>query len=401
VRTPPLPAVLLGAALLTAGCSSAVAGTAEPRSAGPLTEALAAVEADAGIEGHVRLADVAATADGRFVALLTGDVGANHRSVLVELVPQDGGLGTGTVTEGPAFADIGEVHVADDGTVVALAPVLPEDRRSGGGAAVREQDLAMAVLAPGAEEPDLVRIAADPVLGTPDLGTGVLSPDGATLYAALRYWGDGRSVDRLAEVDVVTGEVRATGELQVPSPGETRVADLALRPDGGLAALVSTDRDAEGESDGVVLARYDAGLRPLGAPVELVEEEESTGYALHVLADGTVVVSLLAGDLDTGEGRLVTVRDGAVAATAVLPGLGVDLAVGPGEELAYLSHGRPGTAPAVVTVDLATGETVAQVALCADGYPAGLALDADGRAVLAGAVCTEGRSVRDLVTLVG
>jgi hypothetical protein len=246
-----------------------------------------------------------------------------------------------------------------------------------------------------------VRIAADPVLGTPDLGTGVLSPDGATLYAGLRYWVDGRSVERLAEVDVATGEVRATGELQVPSPGETRVADLALHPDGGLVALVSTDRDAEGEVDGVVLAEYDAGLRPLGAPVELVEEEESTGYALQMLADGTVVVSLLVGDLDTGEGRLVTVRDGAVAATAVLPGLGVDLVVEPGEDLAYLSHGRPGSAPAVVTVDLATGETVADVPLCADGYPAGLALGADGLAVLAGAVCTEGRSVRDLVTLVG
>jgi hypothetical protein len=41
------------------------------------------------------------------------------------------------------------------------------------------------------------------------------------------------------------------------------------------------------------------------------------------------------------------------------------------------------------------------VALCADGYPAGLALAFDRSAVLAGAVCTEGRSVRDLVTLVG
>jgi hypothetical protein len=207
-------------------------------------------------------------------------------------------------------------------------------------------------------------------------------------------------VDRLAEVDVATGEVRATGELQVPSPGETRVADLALRPDGGLAALVSADRDAGGEVDGVVLAQYDAGLRPLGVPVELVEEEESTGYALRVLGDGAVVASVLAGDLDTGEGRLVTVRDGAVAATAVLPGLGVDLAVGPGVDSVYLAQGRPGGAASVLTVDVATGETVAEVTLCAAGVPAGLALGADGRA-LAGAVCTEGRFVRDLATLLG
>lgn len=74
--------------------------------------------------------------------------------------------------------------MADDGTVVALAPVLPgTDGPSDGG---RELDLALAVLAPGADEPELVRIAADAELGTPDLGTGVLSPDGATLYASLR-----------------------------------------------------------------------------------------------------------------------------------------------------------------------------------------------------------------------
>ncbi len=401
MRTPPLPAVLLGAALLTAGCSSAVAGTPEPRSAGPLTEVLATVQADAGVEGHVRLADVAATPGGGFVALLTGDVGANHRGVLAELVPGDDGLTVGAVVEGAAFADIGEVHVAPDGTVVALAPVLPEDRRTDTGAAVREQDLALAVLAPGTEETELVRIAADPALGTPDLGTGVLSADGATLYASLRYRDHGEPVERLAEVDVATGEVRATGELQVPTPGHATVTDLVLHPDGGLAALVSTDRDAEGEVDGTVLVRYDAGLRPLGEPVELAEERESNGYALQVLADGTVVVSLLAGELDTGEGRLVTVRDGAVVSTAVLPGIGTDLAVEPGGEHVYLAQGRPGSPTTVVTVDAGTGETVAEVTLCDGGYAAGLALAADGSAVLAGAVCPEERLTPDVVALLG
>ena len=147
--------VLVATALLTAACSSSVVGDAGPvlaSSAGPLTEVLATVEADAGVEGQVRIADVAATADGRFIVLLTGDLGPNHRGVLVELVPGDGGLSVGAVTEGPAFADLGEVHVADDGTVVALAPVLPEAGDAGSGDGGREQDLALAVLEPGADE---------------------------------------------------------------------------------------------------------------------------------------------------------------------------------------------------------------------------------------------------------
>ncbi len=397
--------VLVATALLTAACSSSVVGDAGPvlaSSAGPLTEALATVEADAGVEGHVRIADVAPTADGRFVVLLTGDLGSNHRGVLVELVPDDGGLTVGTVTEGPAFADTGEVHVADDGTVVALAPVLPEAGDPGSGDGGREQDLALAVLAPGAGEPELVRIAADAELGTPDLGTGVLSPDGATLYASLRWTvGDG-TVNRLAEVDVATGEVRATGELGVPTPGQAVVRALALRPDGGLAALVGADRDAEGEVEGVVLAQYDAGLRPLGGPVELVGAEESRGFALEVLPDGGVLASVLEGDLDTGRALLVTVRDGAVAVTAELTGpAGIDLAVAPGGEHVYVTSGSQGRGPAVATVDLGTGETVAEVPLCADGYPVGLAPAADGRTVLAGALCTDERTARDLAVLVG
>ena len=63
MRPTRLAAALLAAALLTAACSSAVAGTAEPSDTGPLTEVLATVEADAGVEGHARIADVAAVAE--------------------------------------------------------------------------------------------------------------------------------------------------------------------------------------------------------------------------------------------------------------------------------------------------------------------------------------------------
>ncbi|PWW23505.1 hypothetical protein JD79_02679 [Geodermatophilus normandii] len=393
-------AALLGTAVLAAGCSSSVVGTAEhagPAGAGPLAELLAQVEVDAEVDGHVRLADVAATPDGGFVVLLTGDLASNHRSVFVELVPGDGELAVGEVTEGPPAVDLGEVHVASDGTVVALAPVVPADTSGEG----REQDLALIVLEPGSDEPDLRRIAADPELGTPDLGTGVLSPDGGTLYASLRWPVDGDTVNRLAAVDVATGEVTASAPLGVETPGTAIAYDVALRPDGGLAALVTTDRDPEGDVDGAVLVQYDAGLQPLGDPVEVVDEEESTGYALAVLPDGAVVVSVVAGEWDTGEPRLVTVRDGAVQATTVLPGTGVDLAVEPGGQHVYLAHGRPGAGSGVATVDLATGGTVADVPTCADGSPDPLALAADGRTLAATAACHGDDDTHELAFLLG
>ncbi len=407
MRPTPRAAALLGAALLTAGCASfsdeppplpVVSGTT-------LTEVLAEVEADAGVEGHVRVSDVAAAPDGSFVVLLTGDVGANHRGVLAEIVPGDGGLAVGAVTEAAPFADMGEVFVAPDGTVVALAPVLPGTGDPGSGDGGREQDLALAVLEPGSDEADVRRIAADAELGTPDLGSGVLSADGATLFVSLRWSVDGATVNRLAAVDVATGEVTASASTGVPTPGEAVATDLALRPDGGLAALVSTDRDAAGDVDGVVLAQYDADLRPLGEPIELAGARDSTGYDLHVLSDGAVVTSLLSGDLDTGTPLLVTARDGAVVATAALPGPAVDVAVDPAEELVHLAYGElSGGIPAgaaVATVELATGDVAGFVGLCPDGYPAPLAVAADGATVLATAGCTEGPALRDLAALLG
>ncbi|WP_336031170.1 hypothetical protein [Geodermatophilus sp. FMUSA9-8] len=403
MRSSRLGAVAL---LFVTGCSSTVAGAATPGSAtpatGPLTEVLGTTELDDAVDGDLRLSDVAATPDGGFVVLMTGDLGGDHRSAVVALVPGDGGLTVGTVTEGAPFADLGEVHVAPDGTVVALAPVLPEPGDPGSGDGGREQDLALAVLAPDEDEPELVRIAADAELGTPDLGTGVLSPDGATLVASLRWTVDGGTVNRLAAVDVATGEITASAPLGVETPGQAVATELALRPDGGLAALVRTDRDAEGDADGAVLAQYDADLRPLGTPVELVDEEESTGYALAALADGSVLASVLAGDLDTGEGRLVTVRDGAVSATAGLPGIGTDLAVAPGGTHAHLVHGRSGEGVGLAAVQLDTGEVVADVELCPAGIPAPLALAADGRTVAATVACEQDESLyRDLAVLLG
>ncbi|MGY1606374.1 hypothetical protein [Geodermatophilus sp. SYSU D00700] len=401
MRPSRLRATLLGSAVLVVGCSSAVAGTAAPTGGGPLTEEVGRVQVDAQVERDVRLTDIAATPDGGFVALLTGDLGAPPRSLLVELVPGDGGLTVGRTIQGAPFADLGEVHVAPDGTVVALAPVLPERGDPGSGDVGREQDLALAILPPGADRPEVVRVAADAELGTPDTGTGVLSPDGATLSASLQWYVDGGTVNRLATVDVATGEVLASAELQVETPGQAVARDVALRPDGGLAALVSVDRDAEGSVDGVVLASYDADLRPVGAPVELVEPDDSAGYALQVLSDGAVLVSVIAGDRETGTAQLVTVRDGVVEPTTTLPGPAIDLVVGPSEEHVYVQHDTAEDGVALSTVDLATGETVAEVPLCDDGIAAPVALSADGSALAAGVACLDGREYQDLAVLLG
>jgi hypothetical protein len=122
---------------------------------------------------------------------------------------------------------------------------------------------------------------------------------------------------------------------------------------------------------------------------------------LEVLVDGAVLASVPEGDLDTGQARLVTVRDGAVAVSAALPGPGIDLAVAPGGELLYVAHGRSDRGSGVAAVDAASGDTVAEMPLCEDGYPVGLAPAADGAVVLDGALCTDERAARDLAVLVG
>ncbi|SNS42849.1 hypothetical protein SAMN04488107_2510 [Geodermatophilus saharensis] len=345
---------LLVAALFATGCCSAVAEEAA------LSDLLGRVD----LAG---LADVAALPDGSFVALLTGDDGA-----LVALVPGDSGPTAGRETGIASYAD-GEVHVADDGTVVALGPVVSGERR----------DVVLIVLRPGADQAEVVPVAADPDLGTPDDATGVLFPDGRTLYASLAW--DTAAGSRLATVDVATGTVTASAGLQVDAVLPPVADGLALRPDGGVAALV------HGRADGVALAEYDADLRLVGEPVGLADdlpEATGTGTALQVLADGTVLAAVaLTGD--RGDAELVTVRDGEVLERWAAPGHAAGIAVAAGERLAYLSYTGREHGAAVAAVDLATGALVADVVLCESllGSAADLALAPDANSLVAGADC--------------
>ncbi|MGY1665916.1 hypothetical protein [Geodermatophilus sp. SYSU D00696] len=67
----------------------------------------------------------------------------------------------------------------------------------------------------------------------------------------------------------------------------------------------------------------------------------------------------------------------------------------------YLSHGRPQSPVGVATVDLATGQVVADVPVCADGTPAPVALAADGRTLASAAGCWDEHDHLDPAVLVG
>ncbi|MGY1665917.1 hypothetical protein [Geodermatophilus sp. SYSU D00696] len=388
MRPTRLGTAALLSSVLVAGCSSTVAGSALPAGAGPFTEVLDRIDL-ADVDDQLDLYDVAATPDGSFVALLTGNLGTANRQggALVELVPGDDGLTVGAVVEGAPYAGDGaggDLYVADDGTVVAVGPVL-----AGDGSDDEDRDLALTVLEPGAGRADVVHVAADPDLGTPDEATGALSPDGGTFYASLRWeTREDTYVNRVAAIDVATGAVLASDQVRVPTDSVAVVDEMAVLPDGGVLALVQNTSDSAGEVSGAQLVEYDAEMELVGEPVEVVPDASyDLGYTLDVLPDGTAVVTVVVGD-DGDDFRLMTVRDGAVQDSAAIPGKPWDVAVDAAGRHAYVNHTRAENGGAVATVDLATGEVVAGVVLCEElGTGSDLALAADGSSLAASAAC--------------
>ena len=407
MRSPSLTAAaLLGTAVLAAGCASTVSGTASgvpelPPAAAPESAGLPVVDLDTTATDELRVADVAARPDGSFVVLLIADSGSEAGSSLVEVVPGDGALTIGATTAAPTFDYPSDVLVAPDGTVVVLATVPPEAGDPSGDGA-EGSDLVVAVPGPDGQV-ELRPVAADPELGSPESGDGVLSADGATLYASLRWTVDGRTVSRLAAISVATGAVTASAPLGVDSPGEVVAYRVALRPDGGVAALVTADLDAAGDVQGTLIAEFDAQLRPVRPPVELAGGDESTGYTLTVRPDGTVVVSLTTPDAPD-ESWLVTVRGDLVQPAAQLPGVALDLAVAPDGQQVYASYTRSvdlvESGATLATVDLVGGELVDELILCPTGVGWAIATAADGRSVLATTSCREDGADEDPAFLV-
>jgi hypothetical protein len=409
MRSPSLTAAaLLGTALLAAGCASTVTGTATgstpelPPAPAPESAGLPTVDLDTTATNELYVSDVAARPDGGFVVLLIADSGSEAGSSLVEVVPGDGGLTVGATTGAPLLDHPSEVLVAPDGSVVVLGTVPPgAGDPSGDGA--EGSDLVLAVPGPDGQL-ELRPVAADPELGSPESAEGVLSADGTTLYAALRWTVDGRIVGRLATIDVATGAVTATAPLGVGAPGAAITFDVALRPDGGVAALVTADLEAPGDVQGTLVAEFDAQLRPVRPPVPLADGAESTGYALTVLPDGTVVVSLTTPD-EPDASWLVTVRGDLVQPAVQLPGVALDLTLAPDGRHVLASYTRPFdlTEPGatLATVDLVSGELVDELILCPTGVSGPIATATGGQAVLATASCTDGSKEEDPAYLVG
>ncbi|MGX5653318.1 hypothetical protein ACWKWC_00925 [Geodermatophilus nigrescens] len=383
--------------LFVAGCSTSVTGTATqapPAAVSPTADALESLALDPDDEGRLRVSDVAAAPDGGIVVLLIPEADSDSRSRFLQLVPDDGGLAVGAVTEAVAFANPSELVVTPDGTAVALATV-PLESGDPSLDGFDGPDLALAVLAPGAGDVELRRVEGDGELGRPDSGNGVLSPDGATLYTTLRWTVDGETVTRLATVDIATAQVTATAPLGVES---ATAYDVALRPDGGVAVLVS----AGGDVDRTLVAEFDADLQPVRPPVELAE---GSGYALTVRPDGTVVASVSTPADGEDRSRLVTVRGEVVQPALQLPGVAVDLAVAADGRLLHVGFARAaadGTAsPTLATVDLVAEEVVETVTLCAGGFTSPFTLAADGRSIAATAGCYEDGVWQDRAFLIG
>ncbi len=275
------------------------------------TELLATVDLDAG--SPVDVLDLAAGPDGALVLLAdTADPAVTSLGAIT-----DDGLGGRQPIDGPAS----RVFATPDGEILVLGPGRLTTVDGG------TVDLA---------------VPAD---------AAALSPDGDVLYLA--------SAVELTAVDPATGDVQGSVDLD---EGLT-VAALAAGDDG-VTALVS-DARAPDLADVAVLVTWDDGLRET-ARVELAPDQPaSIPSALRLADDGTAVATLTAGGDEPF--RVVVVEDGEVTGSHAIPGTDrtpVDLAVSPDGRVAYLPVAGFEVTSGVVTLDLASGEQLADARLC-------------------------------------
>lgn len=303
------------ALLALTGCTT-VAGTPSPAPR-TFTEAVGSVALDGVSPAGVDVLDLAATPDGGTLALLADT--ADPLVTYLAPIGDDARLGEIRRLDG-ASGD--QLFVTADGTVLVAAPGR------------------------------LTTVGG----GTVELGvTGdvvALSPDGRRLYVA----GNGR----LAALDPATGAVQDTAALDE----DLTVAALAATDDG-VTALMS-DARAVDLADVAVLGTWDGELEA-GPLTELAPDSPaSVPSALRLTADGSAVVTLTAG---SGEDpfRVVVVEDGEVTASHAVPGTDrtpADLAVSPDGRVAYLPVAGFEVESGVVSLDLDSGEQLADVQVC-------------------------------------
>ncbi|WP_409331896.1 hypothetical protein [Trujillonella humicola] len=390
--TRPTPARALVPALMAAalaGCTTAVAGTAAPDLGTAFTERVDGVSLTDVIDDPQHyLADLAAAPDGTVVALMAGT--SEEDAVVVRLAPGEDGLAVlGTVPVPPIEDDPG-LHVAADGTVVVVGTADAEDTG---------EQVVLATVAPGADSAGTVDLEHAYGDFLPQVGGTALSPDGRVLYVSFGYHDD--VPGRVVAFDAATGEVLDEVDVDPGSgPGGHYGRHLAVRPAGGVAVLVSAYDDGAGDdTPRAVLVEYDAGLEPVGEPVTLLPDAvESISRELFALPGGGWLAVAVDGTYQSSRVRLVVVRDGAVDRVHALDevvdleAVPDDVDLGPGGHYLYVPWtGGDGDTHGVTTVDLATGEAVAQVPLCdGPGFAATVAVGSDGTELVAGGGCGEG-----------
>jgi hypothetical protein len=365
-------AAVLAAVLAVAACTDEGNAGPSPRpgtDGGPTL--LGTVDLDAAVGGDARLLDLAADPGGDPVALL-GDGGT--RAWLVEVAGGEDGPTATPLLELPAVGDDAELSVLADGSFL----VASTGPTSGYQLLTVRPDGQATVTALGLR---------------PDRAATALSTDGRTLYAALALAAPGPA--QLLAVDLAAGVVTMTAPVV---PGGT-VAALAATPDGGVAALVEA---AEGRA---LVTAYDDDLRPVGEPVDLAPDASVGAPAdVDVTADGTVVATAHVSD-GRELGRLVTVVDGAVATSVELDGVGdstLDVVLSSDGATAWVPQADLSYPAELVTVDLASGERVATVALCAGAAVLGdvAPIGADAGLVATGS-CVDGDGPQATAFLVG
>ena len=358
-------------------------------------EVLGVVDAGAvaGPGGHVRT--VAAGPGGSFV-VLAGDTGATGRTVLAEYVPGAAGPELARTVEIPPVDGLSDLHVAPDGTVLVIGEL-----RQGDGSTL------LVRLAPGATQAQVLPVdtgAREQYERPAHVEGSALSPDGATLYVSVNDVPGTVPQGWVVAVDAATGAVTDRTVLDLGTGESDTVLELAVRPDGAVVVLAYAALDGDGEVGDPVLVEFDAALEPVAAPVRLSPISQAWALDLRLLPDGGAVVLVDGGSLGGADLGLAVVRDGTVERTADLDPLGTDrpveaVAVSPdgrGVAVPYVDEDRAGLA----TLDLGSGEVVADVPLC-DGESISLQAVPVAGGVAAVVGCTGVAGERNQVTLIG
>ena len=317
--------------------------TGGPPSAGPATQVRAAIDLTAATPGtFARVVSAVAVPDGGAYALLA----PADRALPQSLVTLRGDAIAGTVTL-PRVADVWDMHVAEDGSVLVVGDLGAE------GLGLRAVDPAT-----GAVRTAVLLAASDDVRSS--TGRSALDAGSGRLHLVLSTVTDAGVREALLAVDVATG--RVVGERDLADdvaassayPMGDQLAGLLPRPAGGVTLVFDASPTEVPQNRIPTLLRYDADLQPAGGAARVTGlSEGAETQSVTGAADGTVflLVTVEAGSW------LLAVPDGG-GAGPLLAELadrvyGYALVVDPAQVWAVLP------APiGVRAVDLTTGEAL-------------------------------------------